>query len=82
MVSSEINYKKIFYRTIKSKSVTNGLDWLADNEEIDLLVLVHRKRNFFQRLLEGSVTHRMANHLTKPLLVYPNSKVLETLPVF
>ena len=82
MDSSEIKSKNIFYRTIKSKSITTGLDWLADNENIDLLVLVHRKRNFFQRLLEGSVTHRMANHLTKPMLVFPNSKVLEVLPEF
>jgi len=81
MVSSEINYPKLFLRAIKSNSVTTGLDWLAQNDEIDLLVLVHRKRNFLRRLFDGSVTHKMASHIEKPLLIFSGSKVHENLLV-
>jgi len=69
-VSAEINNPKISFRTTKSNSVTRGLDWLAVNTNIDLMVLVHRKRNFLYRLLEGSVTHRMSANIFKPLLIF------------
>ena len=81
-VSSKINYPHIYYRSVKSKSVATGLDWLTENTDIDLLVLVHRKRNFFQKIFEGSVTQKLAGHLTKPMLVFPSSKEQEILPVF
>lgn len=79
MVKAEANYPKITSRTIKEKTVTSGLDWLSEKSDVDLLVLVHRKRNFFYRLLEGSVTHHMSNHISKPLLVIPGSKVAHEL---
>jgi nucleotide-binding universal stress UspA family protein len=76
------NYPRVSYQAIKSKSVTAGLDWLAEHTDIDLLVLVHRKRNFFQKIFAGSITQKMAGHLIKPMLVFPGSAVPETLPVF
>ncbi len=77
-----INFPKVRYRTVKNKSVTAGLDWLTEHTDIDLLVLVHRKRNFFQKIFEGSVTQKLADHLIKPMLVFPGSRVHDTLPVF
>jgi len=77
-----VNFPKVQYRTIKNKSVIAGLDWLTEHTDIDLLVLVHRKRNFFQKIFEGSVTQKLADHLTKPMLVFPGSRVHKTLPVF
>jgi len=82
MVSSKIDYAKIFYRLIKGKNVDTSLDWLSAQIDIDLLVLVHHKRDFFQRIFEGSITQKLADHLTKPMLVFPFSKVQEALPVF
>jgi len=80
--TAPINYPKIYYRAIQSKNVIAGLDWLAEHTDIDLMVLVHRKRNFFQKLFDSSVTQKLADHLTKPMLVFPGSKVHEALPVF
>ncbi len=77
-----INFAKVRYRSIKNKSVTAGLDWLTEQTDIDLLVLVHRRRNFFQKIFEGSVTQRLADHLVKPMLVFPGSRAHDTLPVF
>jgi hypothetical protein len=79
---SQINYPKIYYRAIHSKSVIAGLDWLSEHTDVDLLVLVHRKRNFLQKIFEGSVTQKLASHLVKPMLVFPGTNVRETLPVF
>jgi nucleotide-binding universal stress UspA family protein len=79
--ASEINFPKIYYRAIKSNSVAAGLDWITEHTDIDLLVLVHHKRNFFQKIFEGSVTQTLADHLHKPILVFPYSQVHETLPV-
>jgi nucleotide-binding universal stress UspA family protein len=81
-VASQVKYPNIYYRAVKSKSIVNGLDWLTENSDIDMLVLVHRKRNFLERIFEGSVTQRMADHTTTPMLVFPAARVLETLPVF
>jgi hypothetical protein len=81
-VASQVKYPNIYYRAVKSKSIVNGLDWLTENSDIDMLVLVHRKRNFLERIFEGSVTQKMADHTTTPMLVFPASRVLETLPVF
>lgn len=72
MVSAEIKYPGLLYKAVKSDTVEKGLNHFAANTEVDLLVLVHRKRNFFYRLFEGSVTHKIAGHLRLPLLVLPH----------
>jgi nucleotide-binding universal stress UspA family protein len=72
----------IQYRSVQNKSVTEGLNWLAADTDIDLMVLVHHKRNFFQKLFEKSVTKKLADHLTKPMLVFPANRTRTALPVY
>ena len=81
-VSAHIKYHKIYFKAIKSNSVTTGLDWLTEHTDIDMLVLIHQKRNFLQRIFERSVTKKMAGRLVKPMLVFPSMEILEALPVF
>jgi nucleotide-binding universal stress UspA family protein len=45
---------------------------------IDLLVIVHHKRNFFQKLFNGSMTRKLATSSNKPLLVFPGAYIKET----
>jgi nucleotide-binding universal stress UspA family protein len=45
---------------------------------IDLLVIVHHKRNFFQKLFNGSMTRKLATSSNKPLLVFPAAYIKET----
>ncbi len=73
---------KILYKAIKSRSVGDSLRWLSQHVEIDMVVLVHRKQNLFQKLTEGSIIKKMADHPSKPLLIFPYSTVAEPLPVF
>jgi nucleotide-binding universal stress UspA family protein len=78
----KINYAKILYRILEKRTVINSLTWMANNVEIDLLALVHRKRNTFQKLFSGSITQQLAGLLNKPMLIFPCYKVKETLAVF
>lgn len=78
----KIHNPKILYKAIKSRSVGNSLRWLSQHVEIDMVVLVHRKLNLFQKLTEGSIIKKMADHPAKPLLIFPYSNTEEQLPVF
>lgn len=69
--SGQIKNLKFKYRGIQNKSVNAGLEWLAEQDDIDLMVLVHRKRNIFQKLFQKSVTKKLADQLKKPMLVFP-----------
>ncbi|MCO5948493.1 universal stress protein [Mucilaginibacter flavidus] len=80
-IPTSANNLNVQYRTIKSNSVAAGLTWLSQHTDIDLLVLVHRKRSFFQKIFEESVTQKLAAHLVKPMLVFPGTKVYESLPI-
>jgi nucleotide-binding universal stress UspA family protein len=81
-IPGKISYPKILYRILERRTVINSLTWLATNIEIDLLVLVHRRRNHFQKLFSGSITQQLAGLINKPMLIFPCGKVKETLTVF
>jgi nucleotide-binding universal stress UspA family protein len=75
------HYPKIQYRSVKNKSVTAGLQWLAEHDDIDLLVLVHHKRNLIQKIFEPSITKKMADRFAKPMLVFPSSYERGSVPI-
>jgi len=81
-VATKTDYPQIYYKAVKHRTVTGGLDWVAEHTDVDLIVLIHRKRSFFERWIDNSVTQRMADHALKPLLVFPAAKVADILPVF
>ncbi|MBB6113049.1 Nucleotide-binding universal stress protein, UspA family [Mucilaginibacter lappiensis] len=64
------NYPNIYYRMIKSAGTETGLDWLSEHGQVDLLTMVHRQHDFFNDLLHGSDTKKMAGHVSIPLLVF------------
>ncbi|MGF7080219.1 universal stress protein [Mucilaginibacter sp. UYCu711] len=74
-------YPKIQYRSVKNKSITAGLQWLAEHDDIDLLVLVHHKRNLIQKIFEPSVTKKLANKFAKPMLIFPSSYERGSVPI-
>ena len=55
--------------TIKSKSVWEGLYSYADANQIDLIVMVNRHRNFWESLLHKSTIEAMVFHAQTPLLI-------------
>lgn len=70
-LSNKANYSNIFYRIVNSNKAERGLDWLCDHGHIDVLAMVHRKHDLLDKILLGSHTQRMADHINIPLLVIP-----------
>lgn len=70
-VKKSIGYNKIKYRDVDNESAKSGLLWLLENDKPDMMVMIHRKGNFWDFLFKSSVTKKIAAHISVPLLVYP-----------
>ncbi len=70
-LSNKADYPHIYYRLVKNNRTEKGLDWLCDHGQVDMLAMVHRAHNFFDNLVKGSYTQKMAAHISIPLLVFP-----------
>lgn len=70
-ITNKVNYHKIYYQRISDKDVDDGLDWLADYGQIQMLAMVHRKHNVLHKLFKGSYTQRLKRHIKIPLMVFP-----------
>jgi nucleotide-binding universal stress UspA family protein len=81
-IPSKITYPKIVYHNIIESNVVRGLKQLCAHIDIDLLVLVHQRHNFFQTIFGANITQRMIDNPRKPLLIFPGSTVKETLTIF
>lgn len=73
-ISTHTKYPNICYRSIQNEHLITGLDLFCMDEEINLLVMVHRPHNFIDIILKGSQTQKMATHIAIPLLVLPDDK--------
>lgn len=70
-LSGKANYALIYYRTVRSASVGEGLNWLCENGQVDMLAMVHGKHRFLDTFFKNSHTVTMANRIQIPLLVFP-----------
>lgn len=57
------------FRNYFSEDRVLGIEETADALATDLVVVVHRQRNFFQRIVHPAFSARVARNLRKPLLV-------------
>ncbi|MBK0379592.1 universal stress protein [Mucilaginibacter segetis] len=73
-ISNKADYPNIYYRLIRNDRVEEGLDWICDNGQVDMLAMVHQHRNLFGELFAHSHTKQMAGHLQLPLLVFPGTR--------
>lgn len=70
-VTNKVNYHKIYYQHVLNERVGDGLDWLAEYGQIQILAMVHRKQNILYRLFKGSYTQRVRKQIEIPLMVFP-----------
>lgn len=70
-ITHKTGYSSIFRRIIMDIKNEDGLDWVYEHEYADMLVMVHRKHNFLERLVASSFTENAARQITTPLLVIP-----------
>jgi nucleotide-binding universal stress UspA family protein len=71
-VANKEHFPNIHYRMIKDDKVEEGLEWLSEHGQLDMLAMVHQHRNLFAELFGNSHTKKMAEHLQLPLLVFPS----------
>lgn len=69
-ISSKLNYHKIYYRHLNGFDVNNGLTWLCEHGQVDVVAMVHRQRSVIERLFDNSHTQDMARHINVPLMVF------------
>ena len=74
-LSNKANYPNIYYRLVKSVTAENGLNWLCQFGDVDMLVMVHREKSLLRQLFEGSHTRKMIDQISIPLLVLPSSRL-------
>ena len=77
LVSEHITYPKKRYQIINDKKVVRGLRKLPEKINVDMIVVVHRKRNYLQQLLGTSISLIMTNFLVRPMLIFPSQTVHE-----
>lgn len=66
---------KICYNCIYSEDIDYGLDILK-NKDIDMLIMGHQHRGFFDKLVVLSQAVEQANHLEIPLLIIPEGQTV------
>ncbi|TBO43643.1 universal stress protein [Pedobacter kyonggii] len=64
-------YNKICYEPVWNSNIDQGLEWIAEQEDIDIVSMLHRKHNLLDKIFSGSRTKRFARYTTTPLLVFP-----------
>lgn len=79
-VTGKINYPHIYYRHLEEKHVREGLHHMAEIVKADLIVMVHRHKDFLERLFNRSHSLDLAGKTALPLLVFPSPA--KSLPVF
>lgn len=78
-VTGKINYSKIYYRHVQQKKINDGLMWLVEKGQIEILAMIHRHKGIFAEIAYGSHTQQMAKSITLPLLVLPEEKEIHGL---
>ena len=70
-LSSFLGYDKIsYYLKEYKKDISSGIEEFVNEQQGDVLVLLKRKRNFFEKLLGNSVSTEITYLSTHPLLIY------------
>ncbi|HRH65654.1 MAG TPA: universal stress protein [Bacteroidia bacterium] len=69
-VTTNIPYDRFSFSLISGKNTMEVLDTFITENEIDILSVSMRKRNFFDKLTSRSLTRKLAYHTHVPLLAF------------
>jgi nucleotide-binding universal stress UspA family protein len=59
---------KPLYKTILSDDISNGINWFADKQQIDWVVVIPKKHNLIEKLFSRSQTKELLFHTHLPVL--------------
>lgn len=71
----EFSADNLSFHIEDSSSTEEALLTYIQKNDIDVLAMVRRNQNFFERLFTGSLTKNMSNHLSKPIIVLHSSEI-------
>ncbi|MEO0330251.1 MAG: universal stress protein [Bacteroidota bacterium] len=63
-----------FEKRAYEDDIAHSVDQHAIDQSMDIVALLHQRRNFFERLLEGSTVKDISYFATYPVLVYREAK--------
>ncbi|MDF3078967.1 MAG: universal stress protein UspE [Sphingobacteriaceae bacterium] len=69
----KLNHPRIAYRTITGENVKSTLQQITTSGLVDVLALVHKRYDFFDRIFHASISKQLAHTAIIPLLVLPYS---------
>lgn len=69
-VAKNIDYPLIRFEYVWNIDINNGLEWVADQKELDIIAMSHHRRNLLERVFKGSHTQKLSRHIKIPLLVF------------
>ncbi|GAA4306757.1 hypothetical protein GCM10023149_00130 [Mucilaginibacter gynuensis] len=69
----KLNFGRASYYELPD-NVDAPLEWLIDNEQVDLIAVAHRKGIFADRLLSMGISKEKVSQLNIPMLVYSGDK--------
>lgn len=72
-VVCKLDYKRIKYEQISHSDIQEGLRWIRNNEDIDIIAMVHRQHTLVDKLLNGSHAHKLSRFTQVPLLIFQPS---------
>jgi hypothetical protein len=69
-IETELPQSTITFHEIQNDDILEGLDQFIASEKIDLMVMVARKKGFFESYTSRSLVKTAAFHTTVPLLTF------------
>lgn len=73
-LSTELDYHKITFKSVKSEHIEDGISWFTQHEHIDILAMIRHEHSFLNDMIKGSNTQRTARRVSVPLFILkPNS---------
>ena len=69
-VKTNIPYKHISFKVIEGHNIEYALEEYVESRNVDLLAVASRRKNFFERFTESSMSRKLAFHTRIPLLVF------------
>lgn len=71
ITKNQVEYPNLRFRNVQTLgSVLSELQAMIESEQIDLVILSTKSKNFIKRLIEGSFVRKMANHSKVPFWVF------------
>lgn len=66
------SYPKIDFRILNDHNVSMGLDKMIEEDAIDIFALTTHKRTWIEKIVNPSLTKKISEHISIPLLAFHN----------